>query len=120
VPLFFTTTGTPLTITTGDFNADKNPDLISVNAGQGAVATAGVTLVGQTANVLLNGAAAVLTPTVTLRASADTAVAGVPITLTATVAGTAGTPTGTVTFAQNDVPNGSVALLGGQASLMTI
>ncbi len=57
--------------------------------------------------------------TTTLSSSADPAVAGQPVTLTASVSGgVAGTPTGSVSFAElGQSPFGSAPLQGGQASL---
>ncbi len=59
-------------------------------------------------------------PTTTvLMSSADPAPAGAPVVLTASVSGTNGAPTGTVTFRDGTTVLGDVPLAAGTASLTT-
>ncbi len=57
--------------------------------------------------------------TTTLTSSANPSVVGQPVTFTATVSSTAGTPTGNVTFSRDGTSLGTVALSGGQAAVTT-
>jgi len=57
--------------------------------------------------------------TIALQSSAATANYGTLITLTATVAGTSGTPTGSVVFTANGVTLGTVALSSGGVAALT-
>ncbi len=55
----------------------------------------------------------------TLKAQPNPVVVGQTVTLTATVTGSAATPTGTVTFADGSTPLGTVSLVNGRATLTT-
>ena len=57
--------------------------------------------------------------TTTLTSSANPSVVGQPVTFTATVSSTAGTPTGNVTFSRDGTSLGTVPLSGGQAAVTT-
>jgi hypothetical protein len=102
----------PSTVAVGDFNGDGKPDLAATN------------FVGGDVSVLLNTspAAVTVTPvpsTTSLSADVSTAVFGQPVTLTATVTSTSGTPTGTATFCDGGTVLGEVALdPNGHASLI--
>jgi hypothetical protein len=87
-----------------DFNGDGKPDL----------------LVGNTLLINTYGTVATLTPSVTsLSASAATITAGASETFTATVSGTGGTPTGTVSFLDGTSILGTGTLSAGTATYST-
>jgi hypothetical protein len=123
-PTLFGTTGVPLTIFTGDFNADGKIDLIAAdfNAGQFLTNNSSAASV----DVFLNNSTAPLSATVSVSSSANPSVVGIPVQFTATV-GTASTnpittasPTGTVTFYDNGNALGTATLsTAGIATLAT-
>jgi hypothetical protein len=90
-------------VTVADVNGDENPDLLVVNA-----ATAGVV------GVMLNSSAPRSPTTTTLASSPNPSVAGQPVTFTAMVRSTSGTPTGVVVFSDGV---GSATISGGSASI---
>jgi hypothetical protein len=132
-PQTFSVSGPPITITTGDFNGNGEPDIVSIDAANGgSPGTFGPIPV--VADVLLNQQQALKTPTVTLTAASGRVVAGVPVKLTSVVSApppssTAGfnpitnpapkspTPTGTVQFLQGTTLLGTVPLKNGRATL---
>ena len=73
------------------------------------------TLTGVSNNIVVTN------PTgVTLTSSANPVLVGVPITLTAVVTGSTGTPDGTVTFSDNGTPLGTATLVAGVATLQNV
>jgi hypothetical protein len=67
----------------------------------------------------VNVEVALVPSTTTLAVSATTATAGTSLTFTATVTGSGGTPTGTVTFVDGTTTLGTATLSGGTASFST-
>src|SRR4029077_9138643 len=101
----------PASLVTGDFNGDGKLDLAATN------------FLTNDVSVLLNtsppsNAAPAATAT-SLAADTNAAVFGQPVTLTATVTSSGGTPTGTVTFRDGSTVLGEVAVdPNGQATLV--
>ncbi len=106
----------------------------TLSAGQATLATSALTVGDHALSAQYGGSpvdaastSATVTETVaTLSASATTLAAapnpaalGAPVTLTATVSGSSGTPTGTVTFRDGATVLGTGTLAAGQASLVT-
>lgn len=115
------------------FYADGNPiGLASVSGGQAAVSTAALTMGTHTIEADYSGDSSFTTSlgivkekvgdaasTITVTSSANPAVYGQPITLTATVTDSAGqTPTGFVVFAEGSTVYGTVTLSGAVAQVI--
>jgi hypothetical protein len=66
---------------------------------------------------VLNQSVQKLSPTVTVGSTPNPSVTGQPVSLTATVAGTADSPTGTVTFTSGKMPLGAASLSNGSAAV---
>jgi hypothetical protein len=103
----------PSTVIAGDFNGDGNLDLATTNALSGDV------------SVLLNTTApgTVKPPvatTTTLAVDISSAVFGQPVTLTATVTSSGGTPTGTITFLDGTTVLGRVAVDPNGQAILTL
>jgi hypothetical protein len=102
----------PAALVTADFNGDGKPDLAATN------------FLTDDVSVLLNTSpppttAAPAATATALAADASSAVFGQPVTLTATVTSSAGTPAGTVTFRDGGTVLGGVAVdPNGRASLV--
>ena len=119
---FATTNGTVYTLISNNTNTSVSGTF--ANDPEGATVTAGgeafhISYVGGTSghDVTLTSVAAA--PTVTVVSSATTTIVGQSVTLMATVSGTDGTPTGTVTFFNGSTAIGSGTLSGGKATLTT-
>jgi hypothetical protein len=71
--------------------------------------------------VWLGGAQALTPTTTTVAGSPDPSTVGQSVTLTATISGSGGTPTGTVTFRDNNTSQtlGTITLSGGVATVTT-
>jgi hypothetical protein len=67
----------------------------------------------------LGAAHALVTPSVTVTTSLNPAMHGQSVTFTATVTGSAGTPTGTVIFEDNGTMLGTASLISGSATFTT-
>ena len=118
---------------TVQFYADGNPiGLSSISGGQAAVSTAALTMGTHTIEADYSGDSSFTTSlgivkekvgdgasTVAVTSSANPAVYGQPITLTATVTDSAGqTPTGFVVFAEGSTVYGTMTLSGGVAQVI--
>ncbi|HET6246616.1 MAG TPA: FG-GAP-like repeat-containing protein [Tepidisphaeraceae bacterium] len=120
-PTLYAVSGPPVSFTTGDFNADSNPDIISIDGIAGSTTSTGLTLAASAA-VLINSQAALSAPVVTLHTSANPTVDGdsVKYTVAVTASATATTtalPTGTVTFSNGSAMIGTASLVNGKASI---
>ena len=141
----FAVDGAPVALFTGDFNGDKAPDIISVNAAAGTSPGAGAAFGAASAAVLLNGSSGSsstpagsnpsgssgstptratgpvgTTPaTVILTPASNPGLVGAPMQLTTTVTGSGATPTGTVNFTDGSLFLGTATLKNGKATLVT-
>ncbi len=97
----------PYSVAVGDFNGDGKPDLAVAN------------YISSNVSIMLNNTPPAATRT-TVTSSLNPALMGQTVTLTATVSGPGGTPTGTVQFMNGTTALGSPATLsGGQATYST-
>lgn len=94
-------------VAVADLNGDGQPDLVVANFNDSTI------------GILLNNSRslALKQPTVKLRRSAKQIRVGDSLTLTATVTGRRGAPSGNVTFLDDGVPIASVPLVNGVATL---
>ena len=72
-----------------------------------------------TLSIGLSGTGTIRVTTTTLTSSSNPSILGQPVTFTATVGATGGTPTGVVTFSDGSTVLGTVTLSGGIASITT-
>ena len=96
----------PVSVAVGDFNGDGKPDLAVANNTDGNF------------SVFLN--ATKIATSIALSSSSSPSTVGEPVTLTATVTASSGTPDGTVTFMEASTTLGTATLnSGGEATLTT-
>jgi hypothetical protein len=105
--------GVTADVVAGDFNGDGRLDLASTNAVSGDVSV----LLNTTPPVHVTPPVATVT---SLAADTTSAVFGQPVTLTATVASSHGTPTGTVTFLDGTTVLGRVAVDPNGQAILTV
>jgi uncharacterized protein (DUF2141 family) len=119
-PTFFSTTGVPVTIFTGDFNGDFEPDLLAIDASTGVFP--GTTLTpGASAAAFINSSPIPSIATVTITTTANPTIINVPVQFTAKLAGPSGAtaPTGTVTFYDAGVSLATATVSSGVATFST-
>jgi hypothetical protein len=103
----------PSTLIAADFNGDGKLDLAATNA-----LTDDVSVLLNTTTPL--GTTNPIATTTTLTADVTTAVFGQPVTLSATVRSSAGTPTGSVTFFDGSIVLGVVAVDPNGQAILTV
>jgi hypothetical protein len=122
-PVFYSVTGSAVSLTVGNFNNDGIPDLLTLNEAVGAPATTSTPLI-DSASVLLGAQQAANRPVIVLHSSVNPVVDGNAINFTATLSAPAGSglpvPTGSVTFFNGTTSLGTVPLSAGSAIFSTV